>query len=309
MKKRDLFSIFAIILAFSGLSACTGFPESRARTASGPLFTGSGGRGLVIAVPAPSMPGGGQANSWMPQLFQEALNANQGMKEASQRIQSFGQGSPGAGIRERAEWAVTQKTRWEKIFNDLRAYAEKELWIVVYDFSTISDEFDAGRNTVTITFNPGIKIIPNRTVLTVWKNVTEEYLRLKAIDENKPWISAVQPVNILGDRFPMLVNAGLYDEYNDLIGSTTWIQSSSPRPRFQTFFEEFPQGITRMQVIAQHKYFTDYAFGPVSFRVPVKKITDDIKVQIEKVHNDGFGRRYNAKIMSLAEWNEWLKNQ
>jgi len=41
-----------------------------------PLFTGNGGKGLVIAVPTPTMTGGNQTNSWMPQLFQDLITAD-----------------------------------------------------------------------------------------------------------------------------------------------------------------------------------------------------------------------------------------
>jgi TolB-like protein len=88
--------LFGINCAFISIFAisCTGIPATnsgnpdigtgssgqasagRTRTASGPLFTGTGGKGLVIAVPAPSMPGGSQTNSWMPQLFQDLITAD-----------------------------------------------------------------------------------------------------------------------------------------------------------------------------------------------------------------------------------------
>jgi TolB-like protein len=106
--------------------------------------------------------------------FYEARIADQGNREASQRIQTFGQGSPGASIRERAEWAVTQKARWEKIFNDLGAYVYENLRIVVYDFSTISDQFDARTNKVTLTITPGVKLTYDSTVLSVWKTAIDQ---------------------------------------------------------------------------------------------------------------------------------------
>ena len=501
MEKCVYISIFAIILTFSGLAACTGIPtansgnpdigtgqngqKAMSRTASVPLFSGNGGKGLVIAVPAPSMSGGSQANSWMPQLFQdlitsdlarysamtvldrlnesmvlaeqrisasgnysdddyivmgrltnarfivagnilsvsgrysisfrinntetneiqasfskqyilediesglaakeaalalltgmgveltdegkrqlltiqersvrsqvrlaqgmaaqrnndelqalvffqEALNANQGMREASQRIQSFGQGSPGASIRERAEWATTQKTRWEKIFNDLVDYVDKNLVIAVYDFSAIEDQFDALTNKVTLTVSPGVKIIPDSTVLNVWKTVVDQWEQIKRLEENRSWANSltIRRSNISRDWQDIRQGIGKSQTTTDRsfyaitrLYDDARIRISQNAVRFSSgLFIEYKRDL---QILPRERYFNNRSFQPIKFvNVSVSDITDNLSVEASSI---AYGLIYaqegqsmlsnasystvSARIMSVQEWNEWVKNQ
>jgi TolB-like protein len=61
-------------MAGGGSSAQNRPPSTR--TATGPLFTGNGGKGITIAVPAPSLQGGGRADAWMPQLLQDLITGD-----------------------------------------------------------------------------------------------------------------------------------------------------------------------------------------------------------------------------------------
>jgi TolB-like protein len=245
--------------------------------------------------------------------FFEALNADQNMQEASQRIQSFGQGSPGASIRERAEWATTQKARWEKIFNDLGAYVNENWLIVVYDLSSLSDQFDARTNTVNITVTPGIKFIPNSTVLTVWKTVIDQWEQMKDLEENKSWADSLRIGSAARDWQDIraqigpyygparyVATFGLYDADGIRIAEATvgrlmqiWYRDRTSR--------------SPIQVLPQNRYFSTSPFEPITFnRVNIADITDELSVKVD-INITYYQMNIPARIMSVTEWEEWLR--
>jgi TolB-like protein len=125
-------------------------------------------------------------------FYIQALEANPAMNEAERRIRQFANVSLGASIQEREQYAQRQKEKWDKIFADLQEYVANKLPIVIYDFSTVKDTItDAGKR-VNLAASPGVKIIPNRTVLAVWKAAGEEWLRVKSVEENKAWTESVR---------------------------------------------------------------------------------------------------------------------
>ena len=515
MYRKSLFGIKCVFISIF-VTACIGFPSADsnnsdtgtesnrqmsggtgaasqprtagARTAPGPLFTGNGGKGLVIAVPAPSMSGGSQANSWMPQLFQdlitadlakysamtvldrlneslilaeqelsasgnysdddyiaighltnaryivagnilglsgrysitfrinntetneiqasfsrqyvlediesglaakeavlalltgmgveltaegerqlltiqerevkgqvrlaqgmaaernndevyalvysiEAVNARPGMKEASQIIQTFGQGSPGASIRERAEWATTQKARWEKIFNDLADYVNENLLLVIYDFSTISDQFDARTNRVALTVSQGVKIIPDSTVLKVWKTVIDKWEQIKKLEENKSWANSIQQygyvprvnsrrgggvgiIRGIGDSDYVVV-IQLYDDAGIRIAERALsINLAGIRRGGYSEENDYFMYNNNLQILPQDRYFNNVSFKSVTFNnVRISDITDNLSVKVYGILQDRDAERASrsgtlpARIMSVQEWNEWLRSQ
>ena len=240
--------------------------------------------------------------------FYEARNADQGNREASQRIQTFGQGSPGASIRERAQWAITQKTRWEKIFNDLTDYVYENLRIVVYDFSTISDQFDARTNKVTLTVTPGVKLIVDSTVLTVWKTVIDQWEQIKNLEENKSWANSLslRRRGTMGDvryalqTYSPSANIELYDEAGIRIANSSQHLNSKASIGDIRYDRN-------LQILPQSRYFSTTPFVTVSFSVPLDNITDNMSAKVVNIRY--FAEVYPARIMSVQEWNEWLASR
>ncbi|MFP3040810.1 penicillin-binding protein activator LpoB [Treponema primitia] len=65
-----ILTLFGACVTFSGNSETTG-TESRA-----PMFSGDGGKGIVIAVPTPALENSTPANNWIPQFFQDLMTGD-----------------------------------------------------------------------------------------------------------------------------------------------------------------------------------------------------------------------------------------
>jgi hypothetical protein len=232
--------------------------------------------------------------------FTEALTADSNMREASRHIQNFS-GSPVStgSIRERAEYAQAQKQKWEKIFSDLKLYVQENLPIFIYDFSIIKDTFNARSNRVTITVSPGIKVIPNRTVLMVWKTILDNWSEIKSREENKTWINAVRGTNSVNIDIDFSCEFGLYDDYGDRINDARWGKECVYR--YSSSF----------QALAQHKYYENTKFDTFNFYISLDKVTDTITPKIDGVFYAAPYKKisYNYPVFTVAEWQEWLASQ
>jgi hypothetical protein len=238
------------------------------------------------------------------------------MNEAETRIRQFANVSLGASIQERAQYAQRQKEKWDKIFADLQEYMANKLPIVIYDFSTVKDTItDAGKR-VNLAVSPGVKIIPNRTVLAVWKAVGEEWLRVRSVEENRAWTESVRTA-LAGSTDSQNVDnvisydviLGLYDSNGDPVNF------SGPAP--VSFTVHFP----REAVLSQSRYYTGAAFSAVSLnRIAVADITtSDLPPRIDRVRlRPRFGTGYyypgagyvemkqQPPVLSVPEWERWL---
>ncbi|MDR2661435.1 MAG: CsgG/HfaB family protein [Treponema sp.] len=237
----------------------------------------------------------------------EAREADPTMREASVHIQNFSGAVPTGSIRERAEWALAQKEKWEKIFKDLESYIDKNLVIAVYDFSTVEDTFNATSNTVNIKITPGIKFIPNRTVLLVWKTIMDKWDQIRRLDENKSWASAVRGSFAIGNhRHPgYSVTAGLYDDYGDLLQEVTVYVTQEVQFAYATYSNPYRSP----EILAQHKYFDNQKFKQITFTgIPLKDITDNV---IPKIMTGIrlFSEETDGLVFTVEEWREWLASQ
>jgi hypothetical protein len=248
--------------------------------------------------------------------FTQAVDADPSLKEAASHIQNFAGEIPTSSIRERANRALAQKDKWEKIFSDLNDYAEKNLVIVVYDFSSITDKFDAGSKTVQLTVTPGIKFIPNRTVLAVWKTVTDNWERISKLEENKSWVKSVKTnysitgKNFIGGNNEQMysVTAALYDDYGDKIASSSQISNRQDGVFFA--YPDYRNSSQTFQALAQVKYFNNAEFRPVIFnRVKLDAITDNLSVKVDSIKFYYGERSATALVLSVPEWNLWLAEQ
>jgi TolB-like protein len=252
--------------------------------------------------------------------FYQALNADSGMREATQHIQNFAQGSPGASIRERANWAIAQKEKWERIFNDLTDYVDRNLLIVVYDFSTITDEFDARTNKVTLTVRPGLKIIPNSEVLTVWKTVVDEWHRIRRLEENRSWANSL---TVKRTKLRVDIREQLGPPNTTFYGTVDLFDSeginiarvySPGGVGLSIIFSVFPGSHPGnpysqvRQILPQNRYFNNTPFKEVIFRnINISDITDDLSVKVISIVGDRGGAVDPAYFMSVSEWEEWLR--
>jgi TolB-like protein len=237
--------------------------------------------------------------------FTGAVEADSNMREASEHIQNFSGVVPTGSIRERAEQALAQKQKWEKIFADLGSYIDKNFVIAVYDFSAVEDTFNAYSNTVNIKITPGIKFIPNRTVLLVWKTIRDEWEQTRRLDENKSWAGAVRQTfhNIGSGAFPYFVKVGLYDDYGDLLKEVTVKQELS--------FHTESNPYRSPEILAQHKYFDNQKFREIEFNgIPLKDITDNVIPKITTgIRREIRAAETDGRVFTVAEWQEWLASQ
>jgi TolB-like protein len=253
----------------------------------------------------------------------DALNSNSTRNEANRHIQSFFIDIPTANIRERANYAITQKEKWNKILADLDMYMWKNAPIFIYDFSTVEDKIDIRNSQVQIKITPGVKVIPNRTALLVYKTIVDNWMLLRKNDENKDWIGSV--------RMPRLSDSGsstglysvvysyfsaeigLYDDYEDHIANFRWY-GDHPSINIQYFKNEREQyaGVSNFQVMSQRKYYDEAKFCPIYFTIPINKLTDRMIPKIEQITSSKSNQGMplvEYSIMTVSEWQEWLSLQ
>jgi len=60
----------------AGSNSTANASQGRTQRTNAPLFTGDGGKGIVIAVPTPVMRNSTTADNWMPQLFQDLITGD-----------------------------------------------------------------------------------------------------------------------------------------------------------------------------------------------------------------------------------------
>lgn len=248
-------------------------------------------------------------------FFSTAIILNPDQTVATSHIQNFFISVPTGNIQERAAYADAQVAKWKKIFDDLERYVKGNLVIAIYDLSTIQDTYNTSTKQVKLKVTPGVKIVPNRTTLWVWKTVLDNFSRIRVIPENKGWASDMNLNSKYRDAQSVFQYAGgthfffkidLYDVYGDRIAQIREL-SFQYRPTYNADF----------QVIAQFKYFDDlkYAWKPVEFTVPIGKITDAITPRIEGFYT---GSSYYTEsdgwkptslpwcLKTLDEWQELL---
>jgi hypothetical protein len=235
--------------------------------------------------------------------FTGAVEADSNMREASAHIQNFAGAVPAESIRERAKFALAQKEKWNKIFADLLTYIREKLPVFIYDFSVVEDTFDAQRKEVTITVSPGIKVVPDRTVLLVYKTILDNWSQIKSIKENKEWTDTVTGTNLSSldgaYGFPFSFEIGLYDDYGDRIADLSGWEGNSPgldRFRYSSSF----------QVLAQQKYYNDKDFSKIKFKVPLDRITDTVTPKIEHIYYSPSRKNIEYRALSPEEWRERL---
>jgi hypothetical protein len=242
-------------------------------------------------------------------LFFQSVDADNN-REALAHIQNFAHDIPTGSVRERANYAAAQKAKWEKIFADLKVYLKENLAIVVQDFSKVEDRIstNTGKTRVAFTITPGVQIIPNRTALSVWKTVMDNWDRVRKSEDNKAWATGVRfggfsryntDPEILHFRYQVLV--GLFDGYGD-------------RLETKSLGFDLHYFIGRsFQVLAQQKYYTEKGFRAVAFgSIPVDDLTTDtVTPRIIAVADNEEPEIPKSPlpipILTVPEWNAFLQ--
>jgi len=239
-----------------------------------------------------------------------ALNSDATREEANRNIQSFFGDIPTGSIRERANYAITQKAKWDKIFADVEIFLRGNLPVFIYDFSTVEDSINVRENRVTLTIRPGVKVIPNRAALFVYKTIWDNWSRIKTMPENGDWVNNVSiprfgnvPPSGFSSVYRYNITIGLYDEYGDRIANSNVLPSMSIgiSPYYDGRFSE--------EIQSQQRYYADSDFREISFYVPLDRITDTMTPRIERVLLEGSDISYQFMIMTVTEWQEWLAGQ
>jgi hypothetical protein len=253
-------------------------------------------------------------------FFSDALNSNTTRAEANRNIQSFFTAIPTGSITQRANFAIEQKAKWDKIFADLAEYIYKNLPIFIYNFSIVQDSIDIRSNSVSLTIRPGIKVIPNRAVLLVYKTIVDNWRQIRGKPENRDWAGNVRPPrlgNVSGsvNRYIYQSEFGLYDDYGDRVAvysKSSFFTELSIQSNRDPFIDSFER---EFQVTAQHKYYDDTKFQEIRFTVPLNEVTDNMTPKIDKIYirPDSYSRSNDRQVdfssMTVTEYQEWLRSQ
>jgi TolB-like protein len=255
-------------------------------------------------------------------FLSDALDTNTTRTEANRHIQTFFVNISTSNIRDRINYASTQKEKWEKIFADLKIYIRENLPIFIYDFSKVEDTINTTIKNVRFKVSPGIKVVPNRAVLMVYKTILDNWFRIKQMEENREWAGGFGislPKGGLSDAggyynllFEYAADIGLYDDYGDRVANFRL----ADRPRLEIYyFDSNGRPVPNFSVVAQRKYYDNAKFVPISCDVPFDNITDNLKPRIDRVYflprssRAGIPFKKQVSVMTIPEWEQWLQLQ
>ena len=222
---------------------------------------------------------------------------------------------PTGSIKEKVEFFKAQEAKWTQTFAHLRTYLERELPLFVYDFSTVSDRVNTGMKNVSITLEPGVKVVPRRTAVIVWKEVMEAWEKICADKENSIWTQQLRQKMSLnsGSTYPSSKMKFAYDVvaslYND-DGSRIESMGSVKTLVLWLSYGNDPRGYN---VKSQQKYFAEARYEQIRFGVVyLDDITGDLAPRIDAVekYNGGNGEQAvleSPVIMTADEWAEFSK--
>lgn len=300
-----------------------------------------------------------------------AENDNATSEEAKSSISNILGDKPVSTLNLKAQlnYSKEQIARWRKIFTDLDAYLNKNLPILVYDFSKTTAVPKPNENAVLFNIAPGVKIVPDRKALLVCQRIMEEWDKFAGDTEQNPWVNDVREYNWIGaspkrvllDGFVDVTdggklmswytvyvghfafNIGFYDDNGHCIGESD-----------KKIIVDYPLcGIKETENIKNSDYYinidstdkayfnaTEYKGKEISF--PVDNLPDEGNLtykiskvflldnraswkymdkqlwvvesySLERFAGSDYASYYNipfaGRIMSVDEYNEWLKNQ
>lgn len=231
-----------------------------------------------------------------------------GNNEANTVISAMLSSSIPTNIREQAAYYKAQIDKWNKIWDDLENYLKNHYPILVYDFDPIKmqTQVSSSGNHVTVEWEKGIKLVPNRKALVLYNTVAEEWEKIKSNRDNN-WVSQVYTFNGVANYY---IKIGIYNKYGELLttdgfswGSTYWYNK---KLRYKD--EAVPP---------QFRLFNDERFRTVAFsNIPINdKFVEPLSVRIIDFIIDFIGFTKNKTkdkkpmmILSLQEWEAYLQS-
>lgn len=252
--------------------------------------------------------------------FYAQVNGSQ-KNEATHNTHLILNGSiPTGSISEKAAYYKSQTEKWNKIFEALRPYLAREIPVFVYDFSTVKDEINVKQNSVKLTVAQGVKVVPKRTAVIVWKEIMDAWRAILADKENDVWSKAVQMPYMSSattqSRYDLSyeykISCNLYDKDGNILAKCN--------PSVHIFIPYYYRDKYGHDLQSQKKYFDDAKFVKVTFsNVSLDDITENLETKIESIQCDvnvgspaPAGTKWfdvkNLVVLSLAEWNEFTKN-
>ena len=247
-------------------------------------------------------------------FYAEAQENGATKKEASAGINSIlgtngtVSGNAIANLKAQAEYEKQQTAKWQRIFKELDAYFEKNLFICIYDFSNISARLDNGN--VTFDIKPGAKLVPIRKLMLIGKQIAEEWEKIKQNPQNANWTRNVNSIFTHYDnaywkdynsRYWEL-RIGLYDDTDYCIRQGLIKFKSSGR------------NLNFSNIKPQNLYFSEIEFSTTwdaLYNIPLANLPENSEVYVKPIGIlDGPDRHIKEMpVMSIEEYNEWAKDQ
>lgn len=228
-------------------------------------------------------------------------------KEAQQKAYRLLDGTiPTGSIKEKAEFYKKQQEKWKIVFRELEPYLERELPIFVYDFSLMNDSINSDMKSARIEIEPGVKLVPRRSAVYVWKQIMDTWESVKANKENASWTAGLTStaMKFYNWKYPFNIGTGLYNYDGSKIEAPG--QGNVQRTLVLKYDANF-------NVKSQKKYFDDAPFGKVSFRmIKIDEIEGELFPIVDSIEKDyGGGGSPNKAIknpciMSMEEWQEFV---
>ncbi|MBQ9239341.1 MAG: hypothetical protein IJ191_08545 [Treponema sp.] len=240
--------------------------------------------------------------------------------EAGASIHSMLSGSfDTTSIQSRVTYYKMQTEKWNKIFRELESYVNKNISIIVYDFSLAKDVLNMQYRTVDFTITPGIKVFANRETIVVWKTVLDEWRVLLENRENDVWTGSVEkPLFGYYDggrltaqrwvayniRYEYVVTVGVYN------GSGELVKKVALKPAFE--ITEMPyyadaNKLNEPELSTQKSYYRNAAFRPVYIKnIKLEDIENGMNLKIVDVQtrlSDGSYMRIDT-IYSDSDWQQ-----
>jgi TolB-like protein len=260
----------------------------------------------------------------------EAQNADSSLKEAMERIDGVFAPPPNATTRERMDYAVAQKERWDRIVKELTDYQKNHLILaIVMDLGELKDvKMDVNNKTVDYQLTgKGFKLVPDRTVLQVTQLIYERFLAIKDLPENKEWVRSSSASEKLSNKTlttvrsrwsyfgssSIIVTFGLYNEHGEMVQSNDqglYSDSIDVRPNTQIK--------SQRQLYTDTKWFWFRVVGssinrsskPLAFNgVKIGDVTDAMSISINRIMDKESKMTLTPRIMTENEFDAWLAVQ
>ena len=232
-----------------------------------------------------------------------------GNNEANTVISAMLSSSIPTNIREQAAYYKAQIDKWNKIWEDVKNYMNYNYPILVYDFDPIKmqTQVSSSGNHVTVEWEKGIKLVPNRKALVLYNTIAEEWEKIKSNRDNNKWISQVYTFNSVTNY---RIKIGIYNKYGELLttddfswGSTYWYnrklryKNEAVPPQFRLFNDERFRTVAFSYIPINDKFIEPLSVRIIDFIIEFIGFTKD-KPKDNKP----------LQILSLQEWEAYLQS-